>query len=58
MHPDVEPADRIQRRTADAPRRLDEAWKARARAGGVLYEDGTSLVAVGVKYGRVRVRLT
>ncbi|MEU1313585.1 hypothetical protein [Streptomyces tibetensis] len=58
LHPDAEPAERIQRRTTDAPRRLYEAWKARARASGVLYEDGTSLVAVGVKYGWVRVRLT
>ncbi|MFH9003770.1 hypothetical protein ACH4E5_11100 [Streptomyces afghaniensis] len=58
VHIDAEPVERIQRNTADAPGRLDEAWRARARAGGVLSEDGTCLVAAGMKGGWVHVRLT
>ncbi|MEU0245888.1 hypothetical protein ABZ192_16390 [Streptomyces sp. NPDC006235] len=46
------------RAVPDAPRHLDEARRARARAGGVLSEDGTCLVAAGMKDGWVHVRLT
>ncbi|MFJ8463035.1 hypothetical protein [Streptomyces swartbergensis] len=57
MHIEAEPVEPVQRNTPDAPRRLDEAWRARARAGGVLSEDGTCLVAAGMKDGWVHVRL-
>ncbi len=58
VHIDAEPVERIQRKSTDAPRCLDEAWRARARAGGVLSEDGTCLMAAGMKDGWVHVRLT
>jgi regulator of extracellular matrix RemA (YlzA/DUF370 family) len=58
VHIDAEPVQRIQRNAPDASRHLDEAWRARARAAGVLSEDGTCLVAAGMKDGWVHVRLT
>jgi hypothetical protein len=58
VHIDAEPVERIQRRAAGAARRVNELWKARARSSGVLSEDGTVLVAAGMDYGWVCVRLT
>jgi hypothetical protein len=58
VHIDAEPVERIQRRAADAARRVDESWKARARSSGVLAEDGTCLAAASMEYGWVQVRLT
>ncbi|WP_324786354.1 hypothetical protein [Streptomyces sp. H51] len=58
VHIDAEPVERIPRRAADAARRVDEAWRNHARRGDVLSDDRSFLVAVGMDYGWLRVRMT
>ncbi|MGC0384492.1 hypothetical protein [Streptomyces sp. SAI-129] len=58
VHLDAEPVERIPRSGGDARQVVDERWKARARAGGLVADDGSFLAAAGMELGWVRVRLT
>ncbi|MBQ1094842.1 hypothetical protein KBY55_01665 [Streptomyces sp. b94] len=58
VHIDAEPVERIRRGDAHAGRVVDERWRARARAGRLVADDGSFLAAAGMELGWVRVRLT
>jgi hypothetical protein len=58
VHIDAVPVQRIPVNEVEASRQLDDAWKSHARQGGVLASDGSFLVAGGLDYGWVHVRLT
>ncbi|MFE4968303.1 hypothetical protein [Streptomyces sp. NPDC056660] len=58
VHIDATPVQRINKRGPDASHRVDDAWKTRAREGGVVADDGTFLAAGSMRYGWVHVRLT
>ncbi|MFD8721670.1 hypothetical protein ACFV2H_27710 [Streptomyces sp. NPDC059629] len=58
VHIDATPVQRLQKRGPDAAHRVDDAWKARAREGGVVADDGSFLAAASMNYGWVQVRLT
>ncbi|RSN53271.1 hypothetical protein DMH12_18130 [Streptomyces sp. WAC 04229] len=58
VHLDAEPVERIHRGEADASRVVDQRWKARAIAGGIVAGDGSFLAAAGMELGWVQVRLT
>ncbi|CAM5267454.1 hypothetical protein STENM36S_05504 [Streptomyces tendae] len=58
VHLDAEPVERIPRSGDDARQVVDERWRARARAGGLVADDGSFLAAAGMELGWVRVRLT
>ncbi|TDT37473.1 hypothetical protein EV562_106253 [Streptomyces sp. BK208] len=58
VHLDAEPVERIPRSGGDAGPVVDERWRARARAGGLVADDGSFLAAAGMELGWVRVRLT
>ncbi|MET9253308.1 hypothetical protein [Streptomyces sp. NPDC003717] len=58
VHVDAEPVERVRRGGAGEERVVDERWKARAAAGGLVAGDGSFLVAAGMGPGWVRVRLT
>jgi hypothetical protein len=57
-HIDAVPIQRISVNEPDATRKLGESWKFHALQGGVLASDGSFLVAGGLNYGWVQVRLT
>ncbi|WP_432171079.1 hypothetical protein [Streptomyces sp. 1222.5] len=58
MNVEAQPSEKIPRASADAPHRVTESWKTRARNSGVLASDDTFLAAGSLAYGWVHLRLT
>ncbi|GAA1419338.1 hypothetical protein GCM10009601_16090 [Streptomyces thermospinosisporus] len=58
VHIHALPVERISVNLDGAAQLLNDAWKSRALAGGIVSDDGSLLVAGGLNYGWVHVRLT
>ncbi|MGW3305575.1 hypothetical protein ACWDG9_03180 [Streptomyces sp. NPDC001073] len=58
VHVDAKPTERITISAANANLQVNSSWRSQALRAGVISDDGSFLVAVGIKHPWVQVRLT
>ncbi|MEV0486293.1 hypothetical protein AB0I69_37585 [Streptomyces sp. NPDC050508] len=58
VHIDAKPAQRITISAANSALQVNSSWRSQALSAGVISDDGSFLVAVGLKHPWVQVRLT
>ncbi|MER7930361.1 hypothetical protein ABTY96_45885 [Streptomyces sp. NPDC096057] len=58
VHIDAKPVERITVSTPDAALQVNSSWRSHALSAGVISDDGSFLVAVGLRRPWVQVRLT